>query len=141
MAARARSCRPLARQSRPNTEVIRMVKRLAGLAACALTISVSVGAQAPDTPDSRVQRIRGSEQFAAASTFIDSDYERFVKELIALTEIPAPPFKEQARAKAYLEMLRAAGLSDIEIDGEGNAMGVRRGTAPAGGQMVAVVAH
>ena len=55
------------------------------------------GAQAPDP----VQRIRASAQFAQASTFIEADYDRFVKELIALNEIPAPPFKEQARAKAY----------------------------------------
>ena len=58
---------------------------------------------------------------------------------MALTEIPAPPFKEQARAKVYLEMLRRQGLSDVEIDAEGNAMGVRKGTA--GGSMVAVLAH
>ena len=86
-----------------------------------------------------VQRIRGSAQFAEASAFIDGDYDRFVNELVALTEIPAPPFKEQARAKVYLEMLRREGLSDVEIDAEGNAMGVRKGTA--GGSMVAVLAH
>jgi acetylornithine deacetylase/succinyl-diaminopimelate desuccinylase-like protein len=118
-----------------------MTKRLAGLVACALTMGVSVGAQTSDVPDSRVERIRGSAQFAAASTFIESDYERFVQELITLNEIPAPLFKEQARAKAYLEMLRAAGLSDVEIDAEGNAMGVRRGTGAPGGPMLAVAAH
>ena len=86
-----------------------------------------------------VQRIRGSAQFAVASAFIDGDYDRFVNELVALTEIPAPPFKEQARAKVYLEMLRREGLSDVEIDAEGNAMGVRKGTT--GGSMLAVLAH
>jgi acetylornithine deacetylase/succinyl-diaminopimelate desuccinylase-like protein len=91
------------------------------------------------TRDSVVQRIRESAQFMQASTFIEADYDRFVNELIALTEIPAPPFKEQARAKAYLEMLRQQGLSDVEIDGAGNAMGVRKGTGT--GPMVAVVAH
>ena len=96
----------------------------------------SPSAQAPDP----VQRIRASAQFAQASTFIDADYDRFVKELIALNEIPAPPFKEQARAKAYVEMLREAGLSDVEMDAEGNVMGVRKGTA-AGGPMLAVLAH
>jgi acetylornithine deacetylase/succinyl-diaminopimelate desuccinylase-like protein len=118
-----------------------MTKRLARLAACALTMSVCVHAQTADSPDARVQRLRGSAQFATASTFIEGDYDRFVKELIALTEIPAPPFKEQARAKAYLEMLRAAGLSGVEIDAEGNAMGVYRGSGDPGGPMVAVVAH
>jgi len=118
-----------------------MTKRLAGLVACALAMGVSVGAQTSDVPDSRVERIRGSAQFTAASSFIEGDYERFVQELITLNEIPAPSFKEQARAKAYLEMLRVAGLSDVEIDAEGNAMGVRRGTGAPGGPMLAVVAH
>jgi acetylornithine deacetylase/succinyl-diaminopimelate desuccinylase-like protein len=102
--------------------------------------SVGVGARQPvEQPSELVQRIRGSAQFAEASAFIDGDYDRFVAELVTLTEIPAPPFKEQARAKAYLEMLRQQGLSDVEIDAEGNAMGVRKGTA--GGSMVAVLAH
>ena len=44
-----------------------------------------------------------------------------------------------ARAKAYLEMLRQQGLSDVEMDGAGNVMGVRKGSGT--GPMVAVVAH
>ena len=112
------------------------VKPLA-LALCVAAAAVSLRAQAPDA---LVQRIRASAQYAQATPFIEADYDRFVKELIELIVIPAPPFKEQARAKAYLGMLREAGLSDVEIDAEGNAMGVRRGTA-AGGPMLAVLAH
>ena len=93
----------------------------------AWSVAVSV-LQPVEQPSELVQRIRGSAQFAEASAFIDGDYDRFVNELVALTEIPAPPFKEQARAKAYLEMLRRQGLSDVEIDAEGNVMGVRKGT-------------
>ena len=107
-----------------------------GVVVCVVVTAVSLRAQAPDA---LVQRIRASAQFAQASAFIETDYDRFVKELIALNEIPAPPFKEQARAKAYLEMLRQQGLTDVEMDAEGNAMGVRKGTG--GGPMVAVVAH
>src|SRR5690606_36883340 len=53
--------------------------------------------------------------------------------------IPAPPFKERARAEAYLGMLRDAGLRDVEMDPEGNVMGVRPGTGRGG--MLAVLAH
>jgi tripeptide aminopeptidase len=105
---------------------------------CATLLVAAPGAQAPDAA---VQRITSSPQFKQASTFIRSDYDRFVKELITLTEIPAPPFKEEQRAKAYVEMLRQLGLSDVEIDAEGNAMGIRRGAGAAGGPLVAVVAH
>ena len=38
-------------------------------------------------------------------------------------------------------MLRAEGLAEVEIDGAGNASGVRRGAGAAGGPMVAVLAH
>ena len=94
-------------------------------------------AQAPAVPD--VARIVGSAQFREAKAFIRGDHERFVRELIALTEIPAPPFKEERRARAYLAMLEQHGLADVERDEEGNVMGVRRGTG--GGPMLAVLAH
>ena len=77
-----------------------------------------------------------------AVAFIESDHERFVRELIALTEIPAPPFKEAARAKAFMTMLQEHGLSNVEMDGEGNVMGIRRGAEGAAtGGLVAVSAH
>ena len=86
-----------------------------------------------------VRQLLDSPSFKTATAFIEQDQPRFVKELVALTEIPAPPFKEERRARAYLEMLRASGLSDVEMDEEGNVMGVRKGTG--GDDMVAVVAH
>jgi tripeptide aminopeptidase len=104
-----------------------------------LALVAAPRAQAPDP--AAVQRILKSPEFQTATAFIRSDYDRFVKELITLTEIPAPPFKEERRAKAYLEMLRQHGLTDVEMDAEGNVMGLRRGTGAAGGPVVAVVAH
>jgi tripeptide aminopeptidase len=106
------------------------------LAATCIVLAQAAGAQAPDA-DAR--RILDSPQFKQATAFIRSDYDRFVRELVAVTEIPAPPFKEQRRAKAFLEMLREHGLSDVEMDPEGNVMGVRRGAG--GGPLLAVVAH
>jgi tripeptide aminopeptidase len=101
----------------------------------ALALSVPLAASAQDAV---VRQILDSPQFKTAAAFIEKDQPRFVKELIELTEIPAPPFKEQRRAAAYLEMLRQSGLSDVEMDQEGNVMGVRKGT---GGGMVAVLSH
>jgi tripeptide aminopeptidase len=93
------------------------------------------------SPEADVKRILDSPRFKEAVAFIASDYDRFVQELIALNEIPAPPFKEQARAKAYADLLGKASLSEVSIDAEGNALGVRRGSGAAGGPMLAVVAH
>jgi len=89
--------------------------------------------------EQRVQAIVSSSSFREARTFLEADHERFVRELIALTEIPAPPFKEEKRSAAFLEMLRAARLTSAEIDAEGNAMGIRKGTGK--GPMLAVLAH
>lgn len=94
---------------------------------------------AASAQDAAVKGLLDSAAFKTATAFIEKDEPRFVKEIIELTEIPAPPFKEERRAKAYLQMLRRTGLTDVEIDAEGNVMGVRRGTG--GGEMVAVVAH
>jgi len=96
----------------------------------------SVGAQ---NAEQKVQAIVASASFRDAKAFLEGDHERFVRELITLTEIPAPSFKEQKRGAAYLEMLRAAKLTDVETDPEGNVMGVRKGSA--NGPMLAVLAH
>ena len=93
------------------------------------------------TPESRVRDIIAGPSFAQAVAFIESDQDRFVRELIALTEIPAPPFKEQRRAAAFLELLRQHGLSDTEMDAEGNVMGLRRGGGGGAPGILVVSAH
>ena len=80
-----------------------------------------------------------SQAFAAAAAFLDRTHDQLVDDTIRITEIPAPPFKEAARAKAFFEMLRQTGLSDVEIDAEGNVMGLRKGTG--GGPLVVLAAH
>ncbi|RAK60295.1 peptidase M20 [Phenylobacterium hankyongense] len=117
----------------------------AGASALALMLSLALAAPAAAETASpaataTVKRIMASPGYKAAVAALDKDHERWVSDIITLTEIPAPSFKEATRAKAYLEMLRAEGLTDLEIDPEGNAMGVRKGTA-GGGPVVVVAAH
>jgi tripeptide aminopeptidase len=107
--------------------------------AALLGVWAAVTAPAAQTAAPDVSRLIQSARFQDAKAFIRTDHDRFVKELIALTEIPAPPFKEERRARAYLAMLQQNGLSDVEQDEEGNVMGVRRGSG--GGPMLAVLAH
>jgi tripeptide aminopeptidase len=85
------------------------------------------------------RRLIESAPFSRAAAFIRADYDRFVRELVALTEIPAPPFGEERRARAFMRLLEDAGLADVHMDGEGNVMGTRRGTGDDG--LLAVVAH
>ncbi|UKK83647.1 M20/M25/M40 family metallo-hydrolase [Sphingopyxis sp. BSN-002] len=92
-------------------------------------------------PASKPEAVLKTRAYRAATKILDRDHDRMVDEIIRLTEIPAPPFKEAARAAAYRDMLKDAGLEDVEIDEEGNVTGVYRGTGPAGGPAVMIAAH
>ena len=101
---------------------------------------IALPASAAPKPDPA--KLIASPAFKAAAAKLDADYDRTVADIVTLTEIPAPPFKEEARAKAYLEMLKAHGLTNVEMDAEGNVMGVRPGTVTKGkGPFVVIAAH
>jgi len=96
-------------------------------------------AQTAASVDAAVRRVMGDPGFMRAMAVLDRDHDRMVADIITLTEIAAPPFKEDARAAAYLAMLRGAGLTNVERDAAGNVMGLRTGTG--GGPLIAIAAH
>ncbi|MBI5771452.1 MAG: M20/M25/M40 family metallo-hydrolase [Verrucomicrobia bacterium] len=108
------------------------------LAALLLTIA---GLRAADTAaaDARVQQLTASAPFKVAMQVMARDYERYVQELIMLTEIPAPPFGEKARGEAAAKLMKDAGLENVTTDPEGNVSGLYRGTGK--GPLLAVAAH
>jgi acetylornithine deacetylase/succinyl-diaminopimelate desuccinylase-like protein len=118
-----------------------MSRRLLACACAFLALAGLGAAPAPDTAEKSVQQVVKSAGFKAAVAELDKGHDRMVEEIVQLTEIPAPPFKEAAKGRAYAAMLKAAGLSDVETDAEGNVMGLRRGTGPAGGPVVVLAAH
>ena len=87
------------------------------------------------------RQIVADPAFRSAVAAYDRDFDRFVAELIKLTEIPSPPFGEGPRAKAYLEMLKDAGLEGVEMDPEGNVMGLWRGKSGGAVPLLAVASH
>lgn len=58
---------------------------------------------------------------------------------VELTEIPAPPFMEEVRARRFAELLGEVGADSVWIDQEGNAVGLRRGEG--GGRTIAIGGH
>jgi tripeptide aminopeptidase len=74
-----------------------------------------------------VARIAQAPEVVRALHFIELQNDSARSELISLTEIPAPPFGESARAEAYAAMLRAAGADTVFIDSIGNVVALRRG--------------
>jgi tripeptide aminopeptidase len=115
------------------------LRTVCSVAALVVAVGAGVRAQSPATYDATLAAVRSSDGFKKAMAVLDRDHDRLIAEIITLTEIPAPPFKEEARAKKYLEMLRASGLTDVEQDEEGNVMGLRKGSG--GGPLIAVAAH
>ncbi|WP_420403565.1 M20/M25/M40 family metallo-hydrolase [Nisaea sp.] len=83
--------------------------------------------------------IRAHSRFEKAAEALRAGHDRFVEELITLTEIPSPPFKEEKRAAAYEEMFRALGLEEVQRDGIGNVTGLRRGRG--NGPIVVAASH
>jgi acetylornithine deacetylase/succinyl-diaminopimelate desuccinylase-like protein len=92
---------------------------------------------------SALQDLRDDPRVAKAFSHVRSQEAQSLEDLITLTEIPAPPFAEEARAARFAQMLREAGLSDVRIDEVGNVIGVRPGAGRGeyAGKRVAYAAH
>ncbi|RNI23549.1 M20/M25/M40 family metallo-hydrolase [Rufibacter latericius] len=75
---------------------------------------------------------------AAFKTILDLEPQT-KQDLITLTEIPAPPFKEEVRGRKYAEMLRAAGADSVWTDEVGNVLARRKGRT--GTKTVVMEAH
>jgi acetylornithine deacetylase/succinyl-diaminopimelate desuccinylase-like protein len=61
-----------------------------------------------------------------------------IEKQIAIAQIPAPPFKETARARAMAEEFRRVRLQNVEIDGVGNVLGWLPGASP---RALVIAAH
>ena len=86
-----------------------------------------------------IERIFASEGFARAAAALAADHDRLIEEIVRLTETPAPPLQEAARAHLWHDMAAGMGLKDLEIDAEGNVTAIRPGRG--GGPLLCVAAH
>lgn len=102
-----------------------------------LQLDVPVIVQAEHTD--LILGLKTSAVVQAAFQSIEAHRMDNVKTLIALTEIPAPPFGEDKRGKRVAELFREAGLADVRIDEVGNIIARRPGKI--GGKTIAMAAH
>lgn len=96
-------------------------------------------AQVRPAVDQAYTQLLSAPQVQQLLEAVKADHERSVEDLRMLTEIEAPPFKEQKRAEAFLARMKALGLADARIDAEGNVVGLRKGTGQ--GPKLLISAH
>jgi acetylornithine deacetylase/succinyl-diaminopimelate desuccinylase-like protein len=123
-----------------NTKMPLSVRSTLFWLAIGLAGAATAAAQTPD-PQTEIQRILASAPFKRASAAFDRDYARIVDECVTLSEIPAPAFREGPRAQVFARLLREAGLTNVEVDAEGNVYAMRRGAGGRDARLTAVSAH
>jgi acetylornithine deacetylase/succinyl-diaminopimelate desuccinylase-like protein len=98
--------------------------------ALGVALPLAVQPTAPRVDDDDARRLFARGDVAAAVGSLKAREPSILEDQVALSEIPAPPFKEGRRAEAVRQRFVDAGLSDVRIDAVGNVLGVRRGRAP-----------
>lgn len=89
--------------------------------------------------DKDIAKLSKQKSIIEAFKTIDELEPQTMKDLILLTEIPAPPFMETARGLQFKKMLEEAGADKVGIDEVGNVIALRKGKI--GGRVVALDAH
>ena len=116
-----------------------MLRRgLVALFALTLVGLAPLSAAAQDAADIRMAGLAGQSATLRAFDALQRVREAGLKDMVALNEIPAPPFGESARAAALASRLEALGL-EVRFDSAGNVLARQRGRT--GARTVAVIAH
>lgn len=84
-------------------------------------------------------KLKNSAPIQQGIAFLAADHQKTILDQIAINEVPAPPFHEEARAKYYKGKLEEVGLAEVRTDNEGNVFGVYKGTGK--GPRIFVSAH
>lgn len=88
---------------------------------------------------SEIETITKDKRVQAAFKIIQDLEPQTMKNLVELTEIPAPPFMEQKRGERFMQMMKAAGADSIWVDEVGNVLALRKGKIK--GKTVVLEAH
>jgi acetylornithine deacetylase/succinyl-diaminopimelate desuccinylase-like protein len=102
-------------------------------------LSNEVHAQPAPAVDAAYTAILAHPKIIKTLEDIKADDDRALAEQKRITEIPAPPYKEQVRAEYYLKRFIELGFKDASIDAEGNVIALRKGSG--GGPKLVVSAH
>jgi tripeptide aminopeptidase len=94
---------------------------------CVILLVMPVRSAAPSHAQRQAPRLTENARVRTALDWLGDNLSWVNDTQVRLTEIPAPPFQEGARAAAVSEILEEAGLS-VHTDKIGNVIGELRGT-------------
>ena len=80
-------------------------------------------------PRKAVAKLISSPAVDSAFRFFETNADAITEEQIRICSIPASPFGEQERAEYLSQRFRELGLTDVEIDEEGNCLGLIKGAS------------
>ena len=103
------------------------------------SFSQSSNLKVDDTYVKNIKKIANNNKVKKAFKYILVVEDKTNKNLIELTEIEAPPFKEEKRAMEFSERLKLAGIEKVWIDSIGNVIGFLEGSI--GNKNIAIDAH
>jgi len=86
-----------------------------------------------------IERLAKNKKLKSAFATIEQLESKTMERHIKLTEIEAPPFKENKRAAAFADYFNQLGMDSVWIDSVGNVLGMYKGSE--GLQTVALDAH
>lgn len=89
--------------------------------------------------DAQIRQLMNHPAVRTAMEHVEATDEQTMADLQTLTQIPAPPFMEEERGRAFLAMMQEIGVDSAWVDEVGNVIGLRRGTG--GGEVLAIAGH
>jgi len=90
-------------------------------------------------PGKSVAQLMATPHVARALRFFENKADAITEEQIRICSIPASPFGEQERAEYLSRKFSELGLTEVEIDEEGNCLGLLRGSSRS--PLMVVSAH
>ena len=91
------------------------------------------------SPALTIRHLMSSAEVARAFRFFETNADAITEEHIRICSIPATPFGEHERAQYLSEKFSSLGLSEVEIDEEGNCLGLSKGASRS--PLMVVSAH
>ena len=86
-----------------------------------------------------VRQIMSSPHVTRALRFFETNADAITEEHVGICSVPASPFGEQARAEYLSRKFLELGLTEVEIDEEGNCLGLIKGSSQT--PLLVVSAH